>query len=104
MLGTSIGIVYLDHASQANRFRGLHTVHQGNIFKGIRYTTNPKLPKTPWRIKGFRKFMKEVISMFTLILGKDDNSIVVEGLVGILDAYNTRRSTHSFIYAWALET
>ena len=41
--------------------------------------------------------------MFTLILGKDDDSIVDVGLVGILGAYNTVCRTPSFTYAQALE-
>lgn len=40
--------------------------------------------------------------MFTLILGKDDDSIVDEDLVGILDSYNTRCNTPSFKYAQEL--
>ena len=74
------------------------------ILRRVGYTKNAEVPKTLWRIKGFNKCMKEDISMFTLILSKDDDSIVDEGLVGILDAYNTRHNTPSFRYVQALET
>ena len=104
MLGTFLGTVYLDHASQTNKFISLNNIEKGNILKRIGYTSNVDVPKTTWRIKGLKKWVHESISMFILILDKDDNSIVDEGLVGILDAYNTGCNTPSSRYNQVLET
>lgn len=40
--------------------------------------------------------------MFTLILGKEDDAVIDEGLVAIMDVYNGR-PTPSFRYAEALQ-
>lgn len=47
------------------------------------------------------KWAQKPLSMFTRILGKEDDAVIDEGLVAIRDVYNGR-PTPSFRYAEAL--
>nr|KUM47605.1 hypothetical protein ABT39_MTgene5791 [Picea glauca]QHR90433.1 hypothetical protein Q903MT_gene4457 [Picea sitchensis] len=102
MLATSLGTVVLSPEVQEKIYRNLNDTQKGAILNKLVYNQGAaQVSSTPWKIKNLAKWAQESISMFTLILGRDDDAIVDESLVAILDLYHSRPAP-SFRYAEAL--
>lgn len=54
-----------------------------------------KVPPTLWRVKNFSKWDRYFLSIFTLLLGKEEDVVVYEGLVAIMGIYNRNPTPYS---------